>query len=343
MRAPRLCSVILALWPAANAAAQPPTVLAVLEIKDETGRFDPALVRQWSWYLKAQLTETGRYQLLPPAEAQAELDRLLLDAHRATRDDDQRPEPGRRASAERLVEPRLIEAEGRCAIIALIYDVERGAADRVAQRKTTCDSGTLARAAGEVGRAIAGEEDLDGEVEPVVAVEAELPIANDWLTVGLGYGSTLGGAAGLMMTAQLFTLRGSWWSWRVVDAGVSLGANRDSAGLDFGADHSMIYAGSTAGLGLRLGGGDHRIDLSAGPALYRAEADDFFGEVKDADATGGLVPAALFAVGYSTVLLNPDGLGDLGLGVGLRAVLPASVDRGAPQLLLATLTLAIGG
>lgn len=342
MRAPRWWSVILALLPSASAAAQPPTVLAVLELKDETGRFDPAQVRQWSWYLKAQLTETGRYQLLPPAEAQGELDRLLLDAHRATRDDDQRPEPGRRASAERLVEPRLIEAEGRCAIIALIYDVERGAADRVAQRKTTCDAGTLARAAREVGRAIAGEEDLDGEVEPWVTAEAERPIANDWLTVGLGYGSTLGGAAGLMMTAQLFTLRGSWWSWRVVDAGVSLGAGRDSAGLDFGADHTMIYAGSTAGLGLRFGG-DHRVDLSAGPALYQADADDFFGKVQDADATGGLVPAALFAVGYSTVLLNPDGLGDLGLGVALRAVLPASIDRGAPQLLLATLTLAIGG
>lgn len=340
MRASLVLSAILVLWPTREVGAA--TVLAVLDLKDETGRFDPALVRQWSWYLKAQLTETGQYLLLPPAEALLELDRLLADSHRAIKDDTQRPEPGRRASAERLVEPRLIEAEGHCAIIALIYDVERGAADRVTQRKATCDSGSLARAAREIGRAIAGEEDLDGEVEPVFAAEVEVPLGTDWLTVGLGYGSTLGGASGMMITAQLFTLRGPWWSWRIVDAGVSLGASRDSAGLDFGADHSMIYAGTTMGLGFNFGG-THRLDLSAGPALYHADADDFFGEVRDADATGGLVPAALLALGYSTSLLNPGGLGDLGIGVALRAVLPAKVDRGAPQLVLATLTLAVGG
>lgn len=321
-------------------SARGATVVAVLDIKDETGRFEPATLAQWSWSLRARVVEGGDVQLLPPAEAEAELNHLLADAQRPSIDDAARLEPGRRAAAQLLIEPRLLAADGRCVLVGPVYDVERGATVRVAVRKSACTSSDLSLAAEGLGQAIAGREELQAEIEASEPDTPAPPIALGWFTLGAGYATTLGGAAGPALEAQLFTFKGPWWSFTVADVGMTLGAHRATRGLDFGTGHDIHFAGTTLGAHFDLGPAS--LSAAAGPALFASTPDDFFGTPKDGDSTGGLVPAALLALRVQAPIVDA-AVGNLvAVGAVVRAIVPAVVERGAPQVLMAALTISLG-
>lgn len=317
-----------------------PAIVAVIDIADHTRRFSPEQLERWRLHLSAGITAAKRYRVSAPEQLRALLAELKRVSFDPTYDEHKRALVGRELPAQKVLKVQLFDAGGSCAVVAELYDLERAVTDEAYSRTTACEDPRLRGALDAVALKISGEDVEEEELPEPSSVWLEgWKLTTELVTLGMGYGSTAGGAAGPVAAAELFTFRYGPLRATLIDAGTTLFASKGDF-FENEVHHAMRYAGSTAGAALEFGDVDqHELRLTAGPALYRAsaEADFFTGLKMNADETDGLVPAIILDTRY--LFRAAEGPLELAFGGGVRAIVPLSAYTGDPRLIMARLFL----
>lgn len=338
---PAIAALITLLAPDQVLAERRPPIVAVIDIRDHTRRFSAEQLEQWRIHLAAGVTAAKRYRVSAPDELRALLAELKRVSFDPGYDEGRRTSVGRELPAQKVLEVQLFDAGGSCAVVASLYDLERAVTDEAYSRTTACENDPLRTAFDAVALKISGED------PPEVSVEVAGPswkVSTELVTLAMGYGSTAGGASGPVASVELFSFRYGPLRATMIDAGTTIFANKTFANsgdfFESEVHHAMRYAGITAGAGLDFGDADqHELRVSAGPALYRAAAEeDFFTGLKmNADETDGVVPALILDTRY--IFRAQEGPLELAFGGGLRAILPTGKNTGDPRLVMARLFL----
>lgn len=131
----KLRFVRMAAAPAGGGAAP---VVAVFDVFDPSGRFDPKVVETLSATLAAILAETGAFRLVPREQVRERLRRSKGDSYRQAYDEGSQIELGKALAAQRTLATQLLRVGHGCAISATFFDLKTETAGAGALVETGC-------------------------------------------------------------------------------------------------------------------------------------------------------------------------------------------------------------
>ena len=129
--------------PVAAAPASRTHIVAVFDVRDDSGKLDAAVLGQLTNYLGTVLTQTGKYKVIPRDQVRARLAEEKKDSYRACIDESCQIELGKSLAAEKSLATTLIQVGSRCAVTASLFDLETETAEKAASSETGCSPDEL--------------------------------------------------------------------------------------------------------------------------------------------------------------------------------------------------------
>ncbi|MBI4817046.1 MAG: hypothetical protein HY791_12360 [Deltaproteobacteria bacterium] len=356
-----------------------PKILAVFDIDDQSGLVGPN-IDQLSTYLSTRLAASGIFRVIPPKELRAALEAQKKDSMSPCVDESCQIEVGKELAAQASLHSQILKIGSRCAVTSTLFDLRTAASEKAVTEKAACEVDALVDAIDRITDTLAGNSQRPPEpvqtnptptVDPKVDVSPppdpkvdvpppppdslgpEPPAEVSILGVGVGYGSTLGGASGAILRADLVTLDFGPFFWTLAEGGIGIifgisgtfretGATSDSPAFEVSDfEHQLWFLSSQ--FGFKLKSSTHEGRLGLGVAALRVEPDGFFDNVSygRGEDTGGAQPAAVAAAKYLFRFLAPGAYdfpsSTIKLGAGARVVVPVDWASGTPVLVMGEL------
>jgi hypothetical protein len=128
-----------------RAESQGPRV-AVFQIEDKTERFNSRACQQLASYLRGKLGEEGVYRVVPTSLIREKLVELKRRSYDNCFDQKCQIEVGRELAAEKSLATEIVSLGANCAIVATLFDLRGGIAERAATVRANCTVTSLGNA-----------------------------------------------------------------------------------------------------------------------------------------------------------------------------------------------------
>jgi hypothetical protein len=138
--APALPEVAKPAEPAKKART---TIVAVFPIEDVSGKLGKTLPTQLADYLGTLLTKKGTYAYIPQEQLKRQLTTTKAQSYSACYDSACQIELGKAASAEAIVNTKIIRVGGTCAITSTLFDLKTESAIKAADAEGKCSEKDL--------------------------------------------------------------------------------------------------------------------------------------------------------------------------------------------------------
>lgn len=133
-------------------------VVAVFDVFDPGGNFEPGLIQTLSTTLAAVLAETGAYRLVPREQVRAQVRKAKGESYRRAYDESSQIEMGKALSARKTLATQLLRVGRGCALSATFFDLETETAGAGALVETGCSEEELLGAVRQVVRKLMEQE-----------------------------------------------------------------------------------------------------------------------------------------------------------------------------------------
>ncbi|MCC6749933.1 MAG: hypothetical protein IT371_19870 [Deltaproteobacteria bacterium] len=120
-----------------------PTIVAVFDTEDATGRLDAKTLNQLTEYLAAKVTESGNFRVIPRNQLKTRLSQEKREGYKVCYDESCKIELGRALSAQKSLATKLLKVGASCAISATLYDLKSETAEKAANVRTNCSEDGL--------------------------------------------------------------------------------------------------------------------------------------------------------------------------------------------------------
>ncbi|MBW2704665.1 MAG: hypothetical protein JRF33_27935 [Deltaproteobacteria bacterium] len=142
--------------PASAQGKKDTQVVAVFDIRDQTTQFEPMLLSQLNDYLVAQLSRSGRFQVVPRQLLKASMLQMKKESYRQCYDRTCQIELGRAVAAQSALVTSILKVEPGCVLSATLYDLRTETTIAGANAKSACDLDGLIGAANQVVAQLTG-------------------------------------------------------------------------------------------------------------------------------------------------------------------------------------------
>ncbi len=119
--------------------AQDKPVVAVFEIQAKRIKPKADLLQVLTEYLATALSETGKYDVIPPATIRTELLKHKRESFKECHDEKCQIEMGRSLAANKLIVTSIMRIGDQCVVACRLFDLKKEAAERSAKAKGKCD------------------------------------------------------------------------------------------------------------------------------------------------------------------------------------------------------------
>ncbi|MBN2495625.1 MAG: HEAT repeat domain-containing protein [Deltaproteobacteria bacterium] len=118
-------------------------VVAVLDVGDPAGKLDKSQLEQLTDYLTAQVAEKTGFQVVPRDQIRDKLGSLKRESFKEGFDEAAQLEIGRALAAKKSLTARVIWMKGKCAITAVVMDIEKETSENATTVDTACSIDAL--------------------------------------------------------------------------------------------------------------------------------------------------------------------------------------------------------
>ena len=119
--------------------AQGKPVVAVFEIQAKRVKPKADLLQVLTEYLATALSETGKYDVIPPATIRTELLKHKQESFKECHDEKCQIEMGRSLAANKLLVTSIMRIGDQCVVTCRLFDLKKEAAERSAKASRKCD------------------------------------------------------------------------------------------------------------------------------------------------------------------------------------------------------------
>ena len=176
-----IAMVFTLLFTALPTRAQDKPILAVMEIEDNTKRFEPADLNGVREYLSTLLVASGLYQVVDKSrhsrKREAVVRRLKRKSHDPCYDDRCRVELGRELAADSLLTCSIVGFGSLCAMNCQVVPLEKAVADKAGTAEFACKPAGIPAAVKSVVVMLGGTLRASQETSPAEAAKVEADTA----------------------------------------------------------------------------------------------------------------------------------------------------------------------
>lgn len=119
--------------------AQDKPVVAVFEIQAKRIKPKADLLQVLTEYLATALSETGKYDVIPPATIRTELLKHKQESFKECHNEKCQIEMGRSLAANKLLVTSIMRIGDQCVVTCRLFDLKKEAAERSAKARGKCD------------------------------------------------------------------------------------------------------------------------------------------------------------------------------------------------------------
>ena len=113
-------------------------VVAVFEVENRGTQLGAEMLARLTEYLSAQLTATGRFQVIPRGQLRRRLSQEKRASYRKCVDQSCQIEIGRELAAQKSLSCSVMRLGSKCMVNAVLYDLKRAATERAGSAKGAC-------------------------------------------------------------------------------------------------------------------------------------------------------------------------------------------------------------
>jgi hypothetical protein len=121
-------------------------IVAVFDIQDDTGKFEPPVVARLSNYLGTILVQHGAFRVVPRDQLRVRLLQEKLGTYKACYDESCQIELGKAVAAQKSLATTLMPLGDTCTLTANLVDLKTETAERGASAAAACTEADLATA-----------------------------------------------------------------------------------------------------------------------------------------------------------------------------------------------------
>lgn len=156
--------VFFILIPFLSFAGERP-ILAVFDVEDRSGTFEPVVLENLTEYLTVKLAEGG-FQVIPRDQVKQRLVAEKKGTYRECFDKSCQIEMGKEMAAQKVLSVTILKVAGQCQLTATLYDLKKAATEDAASAEGSCDEEAMGKAVLKVAEKLSATKEPDKPVEP---------------------------------------------------------------------------------------------------------------------------------------------------------------------------------
>ena len=118
-------------------------IVAVFNIQDATGEFEPKLLDQLTDYYCGMLTQSLGFKVVPRDQIKKRLSQQKKESYQACYDQSCQIEIGKASAAQKSIATKLIKIGDRCTLVSTMYDLKTQTSEKAANAITDCTPDSL--------------------------------------------------------------------------------------------------------------------------------------------------------------------------------------------------------